>query len=131
MKEVMAFVRPERWVATRSALVRAGFPALTGRRVLGRGRSRGLRYLPRQGGESGLAIGWLPKRMLTLVVEDARVPAAVEALLGVNRTGQPGDGRIFVLPVEDAIRLRTGERGGAALGVAPLGGSVGAPEGDA
>ena len=59
---------------------------------------------------------YIPKRMISIVVEDADVPLVVGIIMKINRTGKPGDGKIFVLPVEDAIRIRTGEFGVEAIG---------------
>jgi nitrogen regulatory protein PII 2 len=58
---------------------------------------------------------YLPKRMISLVVEDEFVPAVVAVITKINRTGNFGDGRIFVCPVEQSIRIRTGERGNEAI----------------
>jgi nitrogen regulatory protein PII 2 len=58
---------------------------------------------------------FMPKRMLTIVVPDSRKDKAVEALIRSNQTGKPGDGRIFVMPVLDAVRIRTGEEGDTAI----------------
>jgi len=115
LKEVMAIIRPERWAQTKVRLQRLRLLAGTQQRVLGRGRERGLRYLPRQGASSQAAIRYLPKRMISWIVEDAQVEPLVKALLDTNQTGQLGDGKIFVLPVEGAIRIRTGDRGLEAL----------------
>ena len=57
----------------------------------------------------------MPKRLLTIVFPDARKDKAVEALIRANQTGKPGDGRIFVMPVLDAVRVRTGEDGDTAI----------------
>ncbi len=97
-KEVVALLRPERWAATRSRL--EDFPvAYTERRVLGRGRERGLQYLPRQGARPA-GIRCLPYRMISWEVPASLVDSVVQAILEANCTGQAGDGRIFVLPME-------------------------------
>ena len=125
MKEVLAIIRPDRWIATKAALIRLGLPAFTHKRVHGRGAARGLQYLPRQGAEPQTAVTWLPKRMIFWVVEDHQVAPLVGSLVEVNRTGQIGDGKIFVLPLGDAVRIRTGERGEAALRPQRVTGTVG------
>ncbi len=109
LKEVIAIIRPERWTRTKAELRR--LPAFTQQRVLGRGRARGLRYLPRQGASLQAGIRYLPKRMVSWIVEDAQVEPLIQAIIGANRTGHIGDGKIFVLPIGDAVRIRTGERG--------------------
>lgn len=124
MKEVLAIIRPERWTATKAALGRLGLPAFTHRRVHGRGRARGLKYVPRHGAAAQTAVAWLPKRMIFWVVEDHAVTSIVTALVEANQTGRLGDGRIFVLPLLDAVRVRTGQRGAAALRPEPVAGTV-------
>lgn len=124
MKEVLAIIRPERWTATKAALGRLGLPAFTHRRVLGRGRARGLRYMPRAGAAPRTAVAWLPKRMIFWVVEDHAVTSIVQALVEANQTGHLGDGKVFVLPLEEAMRVRTGQRGEAALRPHAVSGTV-------
>lgn len=115
LKEVVAIIRPQRWSHTKLRVQRVRVQAFTVSRVLGRGRERGLRYLPRKGASSGMGVRYLPKRMISWIVEEAHVEPLVRAIIEANQTGQLGDGKIFVLPVEDAVRLRTGERGLEAL----------------
>ncbi len=115
MKEVIAIIRPERLYQTKIRLQRLRLSALTHHRVLGRGRERGLRYLPRQQAASDAGVRYLPKRLISWVVEETQVESLVNAILEVNRTGRVGDGKIFVLPLEEAIRVRTMDRGAAAL----------------
>ena len=113
MKEVMAIIRPGKWTATKLKLVDLGITSYTTSRVYGRGRQKGLRYLSRQGGRTGM--NTVPKRLVWLWLHDEQVPRVVEAIIEVNRTGAIGDGKIFVCPAEDAIRLRTGDRGELAV----------------
>ena len=115
LKEVLAIIRPERWTQTKARLQRLRLPAFTQQRVLGRGRGRGLRYLPRQGATRHAGIRYLPKRMVSWIVEKDQVEPLIHAIIEANRTGHMGDGKIFVLPIGDAIRIRTGERGRDAL----------------
>ena len=110
LKEVVAIIRPQRWTQTKLLVQQLGIMAFTHARVLGRGRERGLRYMPRQGAAHGVGVRYLPKRMISWIVPDDQVDALVQAIKEANRTGQVGDGKIFVLPVEEAVRLRTGER---------------------
>ncbi len=111
MKEVIAFVRPGMADRTKQELSRQGFTAVTSVPVLGRGRQGGLVYP-----DSGAAvIPFLPKRKLTLFVEKADLDRAIATILRANRTGEIGDGKIFVAPLEDACRIRTGARGPEAL----------------
>ena len=115
LKEVVAIIRPQRWSHTKLRVQRLRLQAFTHARVLGRGRERGLRYLPRKGAASGVSVRYLPKRMVSWIVEEAHVEPLVQAIIEANQTGQLGDGKIFVLPVEEAVRIRTEDRGYDAL----------------
>jgi nitrogen regulatory protein PII 2 len=127
MKEVVAIIRMNKMNATKQALADVGLPSLTARKVMGRGKGK-VDYLLLKGAEEGYeeAINQLgpgpkliPKRMLTLVVPDEMVPTAVETITRVNQTASPGDGKIFVMPVSEAWRVRTGESGEEVLDEAP------------
>ena len=112
MKEVLAIIRPERWTATKARMQRLRIPAFTQHRVLGRGSEGGLH---RDGALNALSVRHLPKRLVSWVVEASQVEALVQAIIEENRTGQPGDGKIFVLPVDGVLRVRTGDRDAEAL----------------
>jgi nitrogen regulatory protein PII 2 len=111
---------------TKQALVEAGFPAFTGSKVMGRG-SRPVDFevrkallddvAPAPEALASLAQGprLIAKRMISMVVPEGSVPAVVKALIAANQTGNPGDGKIFVLPVSDVARVRTGETGAQAI----------------
>jgi nitrogen regulatory protein PII 2 len=123
MKEVMAIVRMNMMNKTKSALADAGISSMTARDALGRGK--GLVDLTLlEGAEKGYeeAISQLgqtqrmiPKRIFTVVVPDKLVSKTVKTIIQVNKTGKSGDGKIFVMPVLDAVRVRTGESGDAVL----------------
>jgi nitrogen regulatory protein PII 2 len=102
LRELTAIVRSNKWKATAEALRNAGFPAMTRQRVYGRGRQKGLRY-GTEPGAGGIPV--LPKWMLTLVVEDEQVDAALAALVAANRSGEIGDGKVFVGKLSGALRL--------------------------
>ena len=108
MKMIVAYVRPEAFEPIREDLLAAGFPSLTIDEVKGSGRQRGVteRYRGSQ-----LTINLRPKLKIECVVETEQVSLVTETILRHARTGDVGDGKIFVLPVEQAIRLRTGESG--------------------
>jgi len=108
MKKVEAFVRHEAFEPIRTELLDRGFPSLSIAEYKGSGRQRGITEQYRG---SSLTIHLRPKLKLEIVVEDTDVSVIVETILKHARTGQVGDGKIFVLPVEDAIRIRTGEEG--------------------
>ena len=123
MKEVLAVVRMNKINATKQALADAGIASITARKVMGRGVGK-VDYLLLKGAQEGYeeAINQLgpgpkliPKRMLTIVVPDEFVPTVVKTIIEVNQTESPGDGKIFVMPMNDAIRVRTGESGNEAL----------------
>ncbi len=104
MKEIMAIIRPERARATWEALESAGMGAYTVLRVLGRSRQGGLRYA-RRWLRRPAGIRFLPKRLFWILLEDHQVDRVVEALIQANQTGRIGDGKIFVLPVEESSEL--------------------------
>jgi nitrogen regulatory protein PII len=108
MKKIEAFMRHESFDGIRTELLDRGFPSLSISEVRGSGRQKGITEQYRG---SELTIHLRPKIKLEIVVEDTDVSVIVETILKHARTGQVGDGKIFVLPVEDAIRIRTGEEG--------------------
>ncbi len=116
MKMVVAIIRPERLEAVQSALNERDVYLMTVTDVRGCGRQRGFTEVYRG---SEFVVRLLPKLKLEIAVNDAFVEATVEAIVHAARsgdTGQIGDGKIFVLPIDDAVRIRTGERGGTAIG---------------
>lgn len=124
MKEVMAIIRMNMMNKTKEALSEAGVSSFTATgRVLGRGKGKVDFRLVRgaeQGNEEAIAqLGQgpklVPKRLITVVVPDELASVVVETLIAVNKTGNAGDGKIFVLPVNDAGRIRTGEFGNGVL----------------
>ena len=112
MKLIMAIVKPFKLDEVREALTRAGVEGLTISEVKGYGRQKGQTEIYR-GAE--YAVNFVPKVKLEAVVDDGAVAAAVEAVKTAAATGKIGDGKIFVVPVEQAVRIRTGETGSAAL----------------
>jgi nitrogen regulatory protein P-II 1 len=113
MKKVEAIIRPERVNHVKDALVNAGFSGLTTTQVTGRGAQRGVVHIGRSG--QSITIDMLPKVNLEIVVSDSDIERAVDVIVDASRTGEIGDGKIFVQPVEQVIRVRTGERGDAAI----------------
>ena len=119
MKEVMAVIRMNMISKTKIALADAGISSITARDCLGRGKGLvDLKLL--KGAEKGYeeAISQLgqsqrliPKRVLFIVVPDKMVEKTVKTIIKVNQTGKSGDGKIFVVPVLDSVRVRTGEKG--------------------
>ena len=112
MKLVMAMVKPFALDPVRNALSEVGIEGLTVTEVRGYGRQKGHTEIYR-GAEYKVA--FLPKVKLEAVVSDDKAAAAVEAIRGAANTGKIGDGKIFVLEVLEAVRIRTGESGAAAI----------------
>ena len=136
MKQIMAVIRINKINATKKALNDAGITSFTATgRVLGRGKGL-VDYRLLDGAKAGHdeAIAQLgqgprlvPKRLLTVVVSDDWVERTVKSIIGANQTGNPGDGKIFVVPVTEAIRVRTGEKAEGASGGTVLDSSGGLP----
>ena len=112
MKLVMAIFKPFKLDEVRDALTGLGIQGLTVSEVKGFGRQKGQTEIYR-GAE--YAVSFLPKVKIEIVVDDAQVERAVEAIQKAAHTGKIGDGKIFVTPVEQALRIRTGETGSNAL----------------
>ncbi len=123
MKEVIAVVRINMMNQTKQALTDAGIDAFFAHEAQGRGKGfvnpailkgveKGYEEAASLLGEKGKLYA---KRMVTAVVEDKLVDDVVKAIIAVNQTGKPGDGKIFVLPMGDAVRVRTGEKGAKAI----------------
>jgi nitrogen regulatory protein PII len=108
MKKIEAFIRHEAFEPIRTELLDKGFPSLSIVEAKGSGRQKGI---VEQYRGSTLTVNVRPKLKLEVVVEDKDKPLVVETILKHARTGEVGDGKIFVLPVEEAIRIRTGEGG--------------------
>ena len=112
MMKVEAVLRPERLEDVKEALDEIGIVGITVIEVRGHGKQRG--YTQRYRGAE-YAVSLLPKVKIETVVDDDRVDDVVNAITSAARTGEVGDGKVFVLPVADAIRVRTGESGTAAV----------------
>lgn len=126
MKEITAIIRMNMVSKTKEALLKSGFPGFTCRKVMGRGKKKidfsifdtqfeeklEDKVIAEQVSETHRLI---PKRMIVILVDDADVEKVVNTIIEVNHTGNPGDGKIFVTNVIDAARVRTSERGLAAI----------------
>jgi len=112
MKIVMAIIKPFKLDEVRDALTRIGVHGMTVSEVKGYGRQKGHMEIYR-GAE--YAVNFLPKLRLEIAVASEQIDQAVEAVTAAAKTGQIGDGKIFVLPIEHAVRIRTGETDTAAL----------------
>ena len=112
MKRIDAYIRHEVFEPIRTELLEKGFPSLSISEVKGSGRQKGVVEHYRG---STLTVNVRPKLQLMIVVDDADKSLVIETILKHARTGEIGDGKIFVLPVEEAIRIRTGEGGETVL----------------
>ncbi len=124
MKEVIAIIRRHMLQETKAGLLGIGIPALTMVSVEGRGKQKGLLgwnyeldpvLTEVEEKNTGVSMRFIPKRMISTVVEEEDVPKVVETIIRINQSGHRGDGKIFVCPVEDAVRVRTGESGEQSL----------------
>ncbi|MCX7794226.1 MAG: P-II family nitrogen regulator [Thermodesulfovibrionales bacterium] len=145
MKEIIAIIRRDKLQETKRALEELGLPSMTIQSVEGRGKQRGVIKRGEMMSEADAVdpempesfftgvklkptpstyalehtlpkvVLYVPKRMLTIVVPDVMVRSVVDSIIKVNQTGKHGDGKIFISPVENAFRVRTGERGEEAI----------------
>ncbi|MDO8724513.1 MAG: P-II family nitrogen regulator [Candidatus Methanoperedens sp.] len=112
MKKIEAIIRPEVLDQVRIALEGKGIVGMTVTEVEGRGRQKGISLQWRAG---EYRVEFLPKIRIDMVVDDELVEPAIEAITSIAKTGRSGDGKIFIYPVEEVIRLSTGERGKEAI----------------
>ncbi|MCE8424413.1 MAG: P-II family nitrogen regulator [Candidatus Methanoperedens sp.] len=112
MKKIEAIIRPEDLDSVRVSLQERGIVGMTVEEVQGRGRQKGV-CLQWRAGE--YCIEFLPKIKMEMILDDKDVETAIEAIIKVTRTGGKGDGKIFIYPVEDVVRISTGERGKEAI----------------
>ena len=112
MKKIEAIVRHFKLEDVKNALIEKGITGMTITEVRGFGRQKGHTEMYRG---TEYRVDFVPKVKLEVVVDDAKVQTAINAIVKVAQTGQIGDGKIFVSPLEESIRIRTGETGGEAL----------------
>ena len=108
MKKIEAYIKPFKLDEVKEALMEAGVGGMSVTEVKGFGRQRGHKELYRG---SEYKVDFLPKILIQVVVRDGDAERVVEAIVAAARTGQIGDGKIFISTVEDAVRVRTGESG--------------------
>ena len=116
MKEVIAVIRPEKWQASVDAALALGVSAYTHRRVMGRGRQRGLRYMRPINGEDDGVMQFLPKRMLAWATPDEVATPLANALIAANRSDNYGDGKVFICPLQEVICTEQPEQALASAG---------------
>lgn len=112
MKKIEAIIKPFKLDEVKAALAELGVKGMTLTEVKGFGRTGGKREVYRG---SAYVVDFVPKVKLEIVVPDELTNEVVEAIMKAAQTGRIGDGKIFVLPIEEAVRIRTGERGEAAV----------------
>jgi nitrogen regulatory protein PII 2 len=127
VKEVMAIIRMDMINKTKEALLKEEFPSLHCKKVMGRGKKKVDYSLIENMMTGNEALSpslaeviseghrLVPKRLLSLIVQDDQVKKVVDTIIGINSKGKQGDGKIFILPVLDSIRIRTGEAGNEAI----------------
>ncbi len=113
MKYIIAIIQPDRLDEVLDRLNEKEIHLVTVTPVMGRGRQKGIAEVYRSHKEAG---SLLRKVKLEIAVNDAFVQCTIDAILAAGRTGNIGDGKVFVLPLEECIRIRTGETGGVAIG---------------
>ena len=112
MRKIEAVIKPFKLPEVKEALADFGIVGMTVTEVKGFGRQKGQTELYRG---SEYSVDFLPKIKIEVVLHEDKVEAAVDAIIEAARTGKIGDGKIFVLPVEEAVRIRTGETADAAV----------------
>ena len=112
MKKLEAIIKPFKLEEVKEALAELGIEGMTVTEVKGFGRQKGHTEIYRG---SEYTVDFLPKVKFEIVITDDRVQRAVDAIVQAAKTGKIGDGKVFVLSIEDAIRIRTEERGEAAI----------------
>ncbi|MDR1940779.1 MAG: P-II family nitrogen regulator [Endomicrobium sp.] len=127
MKEVFAVIRQNMINQTKDALRDSGFPSMTCSKVMGRGKKQiaiqiinalsSAAESPESIALSQIADAYrlLPKRFINIIVKDEEVEKIVKVIIDANSTGQAGDGKIFIMPVNEVYRIRTGESGESAV----------------
>jgi nitrogen regulatory protein P-II 1 len=112
MKKIEAIIREERFHLIKIALEEKGFVSMTVSDVMGRGKQKGVTLKWRVGEHR---IEFLPKKKIEIVVEDEEYQTVVDTICERGKTGAVGDGKIFIIPVEEVVRIRTGDRGKEAI----------------
>ena len=122
MKEIMAFIRLHMVNPTKHALAEAGYPSFTCSKAVGRGKkplaAEALQVIVKNAGELPAyelgehlseGVRLVPRRSFSLILDDEQVETAIKTIIRVNQTGNPGDGKIFVMPVAEGWNIRTGQ----------------------
>jgi nitrogen regulatory protein PII len=114
MLKIEAIFRPERVNAVSAALEESGVSGFHYQNITGQGQQKGIEVVTGRGGQTTTRSA-VAKTLLVTVVEDDKKDAVLEAIISATRSGEIGDGKIFVSPVQDVVRVRTGETGDSAI----------------
>ena len=112
MKKIEAIIREDMFHFVKNAFEEKGFISMTVSDVIGRGQQKGVSLKLRVGEQR---IEFLPKKMIEIVVKDKDLQAVIDTICENGRTGGVGDGKIFIIPIEEVIRIRTGDKGSEAI----------------
>ena len=112
MKKLEAIIKPFKLEEVKEALAEIGIEGMTVSEVKGFGRQKGHTEIYRG---SEYTVDFLPKVKIEIAIADDLVTKVVDAIVGASQTGKIGDGKVFILPIEEAVRIRTGEKGEEAL----------------
>lgn len=112
MKEVIMFIRPKMYFITKKALNNAGFHSMTVKDVIGRGKTPIHYDLDKEGTVQNRLVA---KKMVNMYVRDEDLQRVIDTVVDANKTNHAGDGKIFISPLQESIRIRTGERGNEAI----------------
>ena|SRR5665811_1580269 len=112
MQKIEAIIREDAFDPIKTALEEKGFVSMTVSDVIGRGQQKGISFKRRHGEHR---IEFLPKKKIEIVVEDNDLQLAIDTMCAIGRTGNIGDGKIFVIPVTEVIRIRTGDKDSQAI----------------
>ena len=115
MKEVMIIIRPNKYFETKEKLIEAGFSAMNTKEIIGRGKTKREYTFNAQDKYTVIGLEVIAKKLIDIYVRDEEVEKLIETVLSVNSTNTKGDGKIFILPVDEAIRIRTNQTGEDAL----------------
>jgi nitrogen regulatory protein P-II 1 len=112
MKKIEAVIREESFPQVKSALEESGYISMTVCDVVGRGKQKGVSLKWRAG---EYRVEFLPKKQIGIVVEDKDIDEVIDIICDKGRTGLQGDGKIFIMPIEEVVRVRNGDKGAKAL----------------
>lgn len=111
MKEAVIIIRPNKYFETKEKLIEAGFNAMTTKEIIGRGKAKSEYTINAYDEHAIVGLEVIAKKLIDIYVRDEDVDKLIETVLEVNSTNTKGDGKIFIMPVEEVIRIRTNQTG--------------------